>query len=169
MKTKSLFIIPMMFTLLACQNADNSTNKKTSDKNTNKKISTKKLSTDTNKTHADKLTRVGEILVSNPVGLSHANDLFEQALKIDPNNSKALFYSSFTGIIMAFEGSLKRAQPLYDNPNDYKEMLKYVKTELKYPEFVGFIKGSKGQKKFQDYQAAKKFIQNEVVDARSFQ
>jgi len=163
MKTKSLLIVPMMFTLLACQNADS--DKKRPTNKSDKTVSTKKLSTDSNKTHADKLARVGEILVNNPVGITHAHDLFEQALKIDPTNKKALFYSAFTEIVMAFEGSLKRAKPLYENPKDYREMLKYVKNEIKYPEFVDFIKGEKGKKKFKDLQALKKFVQNEVVDA----
>lgn len=166
MKTKSLLIVPMMFTLLACQSGDSSSDKKKDDASkADTKVSTKRLSTDTNKTHAEKLTRVGEILVNNPVGMTHAHDLFNQALALDPTNNKALFYSAFTGIIMTFEGIYNRAQPLADDPKDYKELLDYVKKEMKYPEFIDFIKGPKGQKKIKDLQAAKKFVQNEVVNA----
>lgn len=168
MKKKSLFIIPMMFALISCQQEVVVKEVKKDIVNSSSiqtKLTTKKLDTETDSAYAAKLTRVGEILINNPVGFAHAHDLFEQALTIDPNNSKALFYSAFTGILMSMEGSLKRGKKLFEDPQDYDAIIEHLQTKVKYPEFIKFVSGRSSQTEFNDYQDLKRFIQTEVVEA----
>jgi hypothetical protein len=130
-----------------------------------KQVSSKRALLESDVEYANKLTRVGEILVNNPVGFTHANDMFNRALILDPQNNKALFYSAFTEIMMTMKGSLNRTKGLMDDPADYNKVIDYVTKELKYPEFVDFIAGKKTQSKFKNYQEIKRFLQNDVVDA----
>jgi len=164
MKKSALFVIPMMLTMFSCQET---TSPEVSPKEPQleKKVSTKKDATESDTVYAARLTRVGEILVNNPVGFTHAHRLFNDALKLDPNNNKALFYSALTGIAMSYEGIGNRGKSLFDDPADYNNYVKHLTEEVKYPEFVDFIVGKKTQSKFNNYQDIKRFVQNEMVDS----
>jgi hypothetical protein len=157
-------MIPMVLTFFSCQE-EVKTQKSKAPQALEKQVSTKKASSDTDIEYASKLTRVGEILVNNPVGFTHAHDLFNKALTIDPSNNKALFYSAFTGIMMSVKGTLNRGKSLLDDPKDFNLYVDHLTTKVKYPEYVDFLVGKKDQSKFTDYQDIKKFLQNEVVDA----
>lgn len=162
MKAKSLLVIPMVLTLFSCQQE---VKPKKAQPMVEKQVSSKRLLVESDSQYAAKLTRVGEILVNNPVGITHAHDMFNKALVLDPKNNKALFYSSLTGILMTMEGSLNRGKSLLDDPKQYDEAIKYLTEKIKYPEFVDFVTGKKTQSKFKDYQDVKRFFQNEVVES----
>jgi hypothetical protein len=162
---KALILIPMMMTLASCeQSFDNTTNDDSVIRH-QKVINTKRLAVEDNSAYAAKLTRVGEILVNNPVGFSHAHDLFNEALAIDPTNNKALFYSAMTEMVMTFRGAAEKSRDLMDKPEDLDTYIKYMKENVKYPEFVDFIIGDKNAKKFQNYQDIKRFFQKDFVAA----
>ncbi len=162
MKAKSLLIIPMVLTLFSC----NQETKSTKAPNViEKQVNSKRLSIENDKEYAAKLARIGEILVNNPVGVTHAHDMFNRALEIDPQNNKALFYSAFTEILMAMKGSMNRGKSLLDDPKDYDAYIEHLTNKVKYPEFVDFVIGRDSQSKFKDYQDIKRFVQNEIVEA----
>lgn len=165
MKASPIFTVALLFGLISCQ--ETTTNKKKSDSPEllPKTLSTKAMTNESSKERAAKLARVGEILINNPVGITHAHDLFTEALTLDPSNNKALFYSSFTEIVMSLKGSANKAKNLFDDPNDYKLLLEHFRKEVKYPEFVDFIKGDNSAKKFKDLQDVKRFVQTDVVNA----
>ncbi|MDH5415510.1 MAG: hypothetical protein OEW87_15335 [Flavobacteriaceae bacterium] len=148
-------------TMLSCQ--QESTKEK--DRPLLDNVNSRRLNAETDKEYAAKLARVGEILVNNPVGITHAHDMFNKALEFDPQNNKALLYSSFTGILMTLKGSMNRGKALMDKPEDYDNLINHLTNEVKYPEYVDFLIGKQTQSKFNNYQDIKSFLQNEVVDA----
>ena len=162
MKAKSLLVIPMVLSLFSCQQETKTEKVPTA---IEQQVTSKRLSIESDTEYAAKLARVGEILVNNPVGVTHAHDMFQKALQIDPQNNKALFYSAFTEILMTMKGSMNRGKDLMDNPDDYSNMIKHLTEKVKYPEFVEFVVGTSGQSKFKNYQDIKRFLQNEVVGA----
>lgn len=171
MKAYSLLIIPMALTMFSCQQ-ENKTERTKNPQVTvitpqviEKQVSSKRLEIESDKEYAAKLVRVGEILVNNPVGFTHANNMFNKALAIDPQNNKALFYSAFTQIIMSMKGSVGRGRNLLDDPAEYDKFVDHLTKKIKYPEFVDFLVGKKTQSKFKNYQDIKRFFQNEVIDA----
>lgn len=87
--------------------------------------------------YAKKLARIGEILLEDPKNIELADSMFEQALKEDPKQSKALFYKSFTGITMNFKGIEKQAE----NHMTKKEIQEIKRDLLKtnYPELISFV------------------------------
>lgn len=163
MKKSYCLMIPMVLGLMSCE--PSVVNKNTEQRQPDKTINTKKNALENDLDYAQRLTRVGEILINNPVGFSHANDLFNDALKLDPGNDKALFYSALTGIVMKFEGAAKRMKKFYDKPEDYDEMLNSVKENFKYPEFVKFITGRVNTKEFRNVHDIKRFVQMDITDA----
>jgi hypothetical protein len=164
MKKSSLLVIPMLLTLASCEETTKP-EKGPSAGQLEQKVSTKKEALETDKEYAARLTRVGEILVNNPVGFKHAHDLFNDALKLDPKNNKALFYSALTGIVMSYDGIGSRSKSLFEKPEDYDAYVNYLTEKIKYPEFVDFVVGKKTRSKFNNYQDIKKFFQAEVVDS----
>lgn len=154
----------MVLTLFSCeqqlQKKDN-----TAEKGLEKEISSQRLIQDTDTSYSAKLARIGEILVNNPVGVTHAHDMFNQALKLDPQNNKALFYSAFTEILMTMKGSINRTKSMHDEEETYAKVLKYLTNDMKYPEFIDFLAGDKNQTKLENYQEIKRFFQTEVLSA----
>lgn len=90
MKKSALFVIPMMLTMFSCQETTKP-ELGSKDSKLEKKISTKKVLSETDSEYAARLTRVGEILVNNPVGFTQAHKLFEDALKLDQKIIKHYF------------------------------------------------------------------------------
>ena len=164
MKLKTLVIIPMVLTLFSCQEVEKSQTKKSSNL-IEKNVSTKKSLLETDKEFSQRLARVGEILINNPVGFAHADELFKQALVLDPQNNKALLYSSLTEIVMTLRGTIKRGEGLFDKKEDYDNLVNHVTKEMKYPEFIDFVIGTKNDQSFKNYQDIKRFFQNDVVNA----
>lgn len=156
MKAKMLIIIPMLFSLGACQKSSSSKPKS---------LTTERSALESDITYAGKLTRVGEILINNPLGIVHANDLFNKALNLDPTNNKALFYSAFTEILMAFEGAAERTKSMHSDPEDYKKFVNKLTNELKYPEFINFVIGKSNQSEIKNIQELKRFFQTEIINA----
>ncbi len=156
---KNLFFMAILATTVACNNESSTL------KPVKKKITTQRAESETDLEYADKLTRVGEILINNPVGMFQAHGLFEKALAINPNNQKALFYSAITGLVEPLKGSVNRGKDLLDNPAKFDELVKYIKEEVKYPEILDLIVGKSGAAKFNSEQDIKRFVQVEVVGA----
>jgi len=169
MKLFPLLVLPVALSMIGCEIQETQTKivykDKVSDTATPKEFNTKRLSSQSDIEYAATLARRGELLITNPVAITHANDLFNDALRLDPTNKKALFYSAFTGIIMAFEGTVKRAETSFDKASDYKSIMDYVKDNLKYPELVSFLSNKANKKDLKTYQDMKRFLQVEVVDA----
>lgn len=161
MKFKSVVMVPLMLGLVSCNFLGQSNSKK-SNKRT---VSTERLGTESDKDYAKKLTRIGEILVNNPVGMVHADDLFEQALAIDPSNNKAKFYSAFTKILMSMEGFAARAKDIDGDSSGYDRAIKQLNENIKYPEYVDYLKGNFRDPKFENYQDVKRFFQTKVTGA----
>jgi hypothetical protein len=169
MKLFPLLVLPVALSMIGCELQETKTQVVYKDNSfqeaTPKEFSTKRLSTQSDFEYAALLARRGELLVTNPVAITHANDMFNDALKLDPTNKKALFYSAFTGIIMAFEGTVKRAESSFDKPSDYNNIMDYVKDNLKYPELVSFLSNKANKEDLKTYQDMKRFLQVEVVEA----
>ncbi len=159
MKKRALFIIPMTFMLFSCEQME------AQQKDSKAKVTSIRSASESDIEYSQKLTRVGEILINNPVGFLHANELFEKALKLDSNNDKALFYSAFTGIYETLRGVGERAKPMYDSPSEYEEGVKSLTDYYKYPEFKDFILGKKNGALIKSYQDAKRFAQVEIDGA----
>jgi hypothetical protein len=158
MKKRSLVLIPMTLMMFSCEQME-------AQKKSNPEITTQRGASESDIEYSAKLSRIGEILVNNPVGFAHANELFDRALKLDANNDKALFYSAFTGIYETLRGIGERARPMSDTPSEYEANLKKLTDYYKYPEFKEFIIGTKSSSVIKTYQDAKKFMQIEVDGA----
>lgn len=161
MKMKNLILIPMTLAMVSCLPTQTSSNKKTTDR----PASTARNANETDIQFAAKLTRVGEILINNPVGVTHSHDLFNRALRLDPSNEKALFYSAFTGILMSMDGLANRSKSLAEDPTTYDTLVNEARNKMKYPEFVDFLTGRSNQSEIKTYQEFKRFMQIEVVQA----
>lgn len=164
MKKNTLLIIPMCMAIFSCQPKEKTKTIK-EQVFVEKKINSKRVSGETDKEYSAKLARIGEILVTNPVGVAHAHEMFTRALEINPKNNKALLYSAFTGVLMSLEGSVGRTRNLFEDPAQYDSTIDFLTNRLKYPEFVKFITGNQTQAEFKNYQEVKKFVNNNVIDA----
>lgn len=56
---------------------------------------------------ADHYARLGEMLLA-PASIEYADEMFQVALKLDPNHARANFYSAFTQPILKFKGFTSR-------------------------------------------------------------
>lgn len=160
MRTKALLLIPMALTLFSCEQLSNNDNSEPKEK-----ITSKRTAQESDVEYSARLARIGEILVNNPVGITESDFLFNKALELNPNNDKALFYSAFTGIVLANRGIMNRGKALLEDSDVYDKSLSYLNDKLKYPEFINFFIGSNTQSKLSDYQDIKRFVQVDIVDA----
>ena len=110
---------------------------------------------------AEMYARIGELLLL-PEGFVYANSMFEKALRIDPNNPRANFYSAFLAPFVKFEGFLERFKIVMkeDNVNRIRrEILKSDFDELK--DFVLKMKDKKGP--FKNYGEVQQFVKDEII------
>jgi len=117
---------------------------------------------------AEKLARMGEILLGQE-GFTVAYEIFKEALDKDPGNAKANFYKAFLNPIMKFKGFTKRVYKLSSARE--KQKLINFEQDLKnknMPEVFNFItKMSRDKSQFENYSDAQDFLRKEVLQALS--
>lgn len=124
-----------------------------------------KQATQLNAMSADELARIGELLLM-PEGMTYANQMFDQALAIDPKNNKANFYKAWTGPLMTLQGYIPMVQPLLVNQGDQDglERIREHLATLNMPELQSFATTlAPGQKPFTSYYDVQRFIHDTVL------
>jgi hypothetical protein len=151
---KIVTILMVLFLLIGCgviSDEDESNGKKTQEK----------IISDVNK-----LVEAGEILISNSVRVSNYHNLFQLALEIDPDNKKALFYSSFSGMLMSMEGIVARGEELIGGPEELNNIKNEMETNGTPQGITDFIFNKKSDASLiSSFQEIKRFIQVDVVNA----
>jgi len=85
---------------------------------------------------ADHYARIGEILLVTE-GFVYADEMFDSALEIDPNNAKALFYSAILKPLLTLKGVPRKLNGIVEGnsrkslENFYNQLFK-----LNYPELI---------------------------------
>ena len=114
MKTKLLFASAILgcFIFVACTGGNQAIKKKSSSKSG--KISTKDVIDDKEKSakeKAEELALMGEQMVT-PNAFFFADEIFDQALELDKENVRAIFYKAMLAPALKQKGIAKRVQPL---------------------------------------------------------
>jgi hypothetical protein len=101
---------------------------------------------------SEELARIGEILLQTE-GFVYADSMFNAALKVDLNNSKALFYSAITAPLMTFKGLASRFENVkkgFSSKYLDKSKLEHLKASAKklgHAEYINFLDSVTGNKK----------------------
>lgn len=105
-------------------------------------------------------SRIGEILLSKPQGITHAEEMFQKALEINPNDNKANLYSATFAPILTAKGFGPRFKILI--PEIGKLEKEFVDTDIK--EIMDFAlvmpEGKVAAKKYEDL---RKFYRDEFA------
>lgn len=82
---------------------------------------------------SDYYANLGELLVRQGIDLTPSTAMFEKALKFNPNNQKALFYSAVTKPILAMQGIITRVGGIKNkaNPDFASELCKRISDSQK--------------------------------------
>jgi hypothetical protein len=103
-----------------------------------------------------------------PEGMTYANQMFDQALAIDPKNNKANFYKAWTAPLMTLQGYLPMVQGLLvaQGDQDALERMRENIATLHMPELQTFTSTlAPGQKPFTNYHDVQRFIHDTVLPA----
>ncbi len=144
-KTKNtikVLILVGAFILSACSQEEPS-NKSKIDKKTNSSVvDTHELSRKNafNQNAAEEIALLAEKILPYPGGFIHANKIFDQALTLDPKNTRALFYKGVLAPVMAQKGILTRIKPWIakqdtETQNEHQEAV----SKIKNPDTIQFL------------------------------
>jgi hypothetical protein len=111
---------------------------------------------------AEKFSRIGEILLTTE-GLLYADEMFDKALEINPNNNKANIYSALTKVLFKFKGFTKRAENFMSEGllAEVQEFKDEVKDIPEVDELFNTMPA--GVSTFKNYQDMSLFLLNEVL------
>jgi len=115
---------------------------------------------------AEMYSRIGELLLI-PEGIQYADEMFDKALAINPNDGKANFYSAITKPLMAAQGFITRMEPIVDaNGSANLIKLKDAIDELRLPELIKFANElPAGKKQFESYYDVQRAVRTELLPA----
>jgi hypothetical protein len=117
---------------------------------------------------AEEYARVGEALLSTPEGYAELSwSMFEKALKLDPENSKALLYRAMLRPTRVFRAYATKVEPILTKEEFAKlnESIKQIKSNG-VPEFIDYILGNKENvEKWRSVEALQKDIFQELIIA----
>jgi hypothetical protein len=110
--------------------------------------------------------RIGELLMM-PEGFQYADQMFDKALALDPNNAKANIYKSVTEPMMALKGYIARVEPLMNRKDTRAlERLRQNIRNLNMPELDDYSENlASGQTSFQNYHDVQRFMRTQVLPA----
>lgn len=91
--------------------------------------------------------------------------MFDQALKLDPNNAKANFYSSFTKPLLTMKGFISRLEPIVDDDKKFElQALRERLEAFNLPEITRFANQIPlGKAPFTSYHDLQRFFRTEVL------
>ena len=114
---------------------------------------------------ADMYSRIGEILLSKPEGIIHAQEMFKKSLKLDPNDAKANIYSSLLNPVLTSKGFLTRfSAQLEKNGNVDVAAEKEKLAKMNVKEFTEFaLTMPSGKTAAKNYEDVRKFIREDFV------
>jgi tetratricopeptide (TPR) repeat protein len=72
---------------------------------------------------AEMYSRIGEILLSRPEGITHAQEMFKKAIELNPNDNKANLYSALISPILSAQGFGTRFKKIYPNVEKLEKSL----------------------------------------------
>lgn len=152
MKAQSTLAILLVLGTFASCNQD--TSKSTTSKN--HQISIGSIVADKSiapKEKAERLALAGEQLITL-TGFMYAEDIIDQALALDPQNKRALFYKSLIAAPMKLKGILTRIKPLVKaNPESQKSYNEFVDNLMEGSLKTFLLSGSENIRTEKDVQA----------------
>lgn len=115
---------------------------------------------------AEMYSRIGEILLSRPEGIVHAQVMFQKSLELNPNDNKANIYSALISPALTAKGFLTRFKNPSENSSETSQMIALEKKILAsgVKEFIDFAlvlpEGKKAAKNMEDI---RKFYRREYT------
>lgn len=115
--------------------------------------------------------RIGELLLSTPEGVIHANDMFLKSLELDVRNDKANFYSALISPPLTMKGFITRFKVLNENDKIEAEQMRILEEKIKasgVKEFIDFaLVLPKGKTPAKNLEDVRKFYRHDYVSALS--
>lgn len=110
-------------------------------------------------------SRIGELLLTNPAGVIHANEMFNKALSLNKNDPKANLYSSAIAPALLAQGFTRRFNSILNDKQ--RARLKEIEERTNaegIQELIDFATTlSAGKTNVRTYKEAKKVLQNELL------
>ena len=116
---------------------------------------------ETDKEHSKKLTKIGEILVTDPNSVIEANKLFKLAIDLDSKNDKARFYLAITGIAKHYKGALKKGKKLLDYK--HKKIVKEIRRTQNTPLLLNFLMGDSSVVEMDSFEEVRSMVSNDII------
>lgn len=115
---------------------------------------------------AEMYSRIGEILLSKPEGIVHAQMMFQKSLELNANDNKAIIYSSVISPLLTTKGYITRFSKLSElnANNDQSTKLEAEVRATGVKEFIDFaLVMPEDAKAAQNVEDVRKFIRTEFV------
>lgn len=126
------------------------------------KMSTACDPSDSDKLCAEKLVRIGKLAIV-PRALDLTADVFDEALKMDPSNKEALFYSTTLAPARVLKGIIGKMKNLYRDERHYAGLVKSV-SKIKNLNVRDFLMGE-DEKPWENFSEAQDYIYYDVIPA----